>query len=67
MKRNGLGNKAVEGCSPRGAAAPWNSPRPNRVYAKLYVFAHMRTATLGSVSHFPFWWIKEKHESKNYV
>jgi len=25
-------------------------------------FAHLRTATQGSVSFFPFWWFKEKRE-----
>jgi hypothetical protein len=30
-------------------------------------FAHMRTATQGSVSFFPFWLIKEKRESRQYV
>ncbi|MCJ7614571.1 hypothetical protein MUO71_07410 [Candidatus Bathyarchaeota archaeon] len=33
----------------------------------VHVFAHMRTAILGSVSIFPFWWIKEKRESYRYT
>jgi len=34
--------------------------RQNRVDAQHSRFAHVRTVTQGSVSLFPFWWIKEK-------
>jgi len=36
--------------------------RQNRVDAQHPSFAHMRTATQGSVNFFPFWWFKEKRE-----
>jgi len=51
----------------RGKLLLGTPQRQNRVDAQHPSFAHMRTATQGSVSFFPFWWFKEKRELRYYI
>ena len=57
-----VGDETVGCCLPRGGDAPWNASAPEPSLRQPTRFAHLRTATQGSVSFFPFWLIKEKRD-----